>query len=94
MKKIFFVFSLCFTFGLSAQQVSTLRLQVKDKSLQNPIEGASVTVLPENLTLLTNSKGEAIFENIPAGRHELSLSHLGYSKKIIKEILSASGKEI
>lgn len=42
----------------------------------------------------TDSSGEFSFQNIPVGRYNISLSHLGYQSNVIPDIVVSSGKEL
>lgn len=54
---------------------------VSDSSNSQPIVGATVTIVGLKRTVVTNDKGVFRFENIPSGRHQVSVRMLGFVSK-------------
>ncbi|GAB3921010.1 TonB-dependent receptor [Larkinella terrae] len=96
----FFLFLLAFLAltGFSQTPTQTIRGIVYDASQSRPLVGASVTL--KNLQTgntssgtITDDQGRFRFANVPIGRHQLTVSFVGYETSIINEVLVESGKE-
>lgn len=74
----------------------TVSGKVIEKNTQEPLFGANVTIQTNNniLGTSTDSNGKFKIENVPIGRHNLSVSMLGFSPFIANNILVNSGKEV
>ena len=60
----------------------TIRGILRD-SAGNPMEGATVRLLPGKNMTLTNSYGEFSFTDVPAGRYTIEFSYVGFETKRI-----------
>ena len=87
-----FLLAVCLT-GF-AQQTGTIRGTVKDALTEALIEKVTVKVVGSNLNAQTNLNGEFVINNAPVGRVELSISAIGFTKQLVKELLLASNKEL
>lgn len=89
------------SFGVIAQSTKntpsasqTLRGKVKDFVSEQPVIGASITVINSNKGTQTDVDGSFWFGKMPIGRYQLKVSSVGYESQIISEILLESGKEM
>ena len=57
---------------------------VQDGKSLNPLKGANVTLLHTSLGNTTDAEGRFIIVGVAQGRHDLSVSLLGYQSKTIK----------
>lgn len=62
-----------------------------DKSKSQPVEFANVALRKQGSTdifkgIVSNEKGEFIFENLPVGNYEVDVFYIGYEKKTIPSI--------
>lgn len=93
---IIFLLSL-FTLSLTAQDLKqTIKGKIVDSFSQEPIPGAAILILNRNPTLGTTSDihGKFILENVPIGRYDLKISHIGYESIIKPELIITSAKEV
>ena len=77
-----------------AQQFGKVRGVVRDIVTEASIENATVNIVGTTLNAQTNASGEFSFESVPVGRLELSVSSVGFTNKVIKELLLATNKEL
>ncbi|MCW3117133.1 MAG: collagen-binding protein [Chitinophagaceae bacterium] len=66
---------------LNAQQ--SFKAAIKAGEEKTPLPGATVHIKSLNKTAIADSNGTVIIKNIPAGKHEISFSHVGFEKKIL-----------
>lgn len=85
---IFTIISTCFNPIFSQSNISG---EVKDNN-GNIIEGANITLKPNNYLSTTNANGVFNIQSIPSGDYTLSISHLGY--KTINQTIEVTGKDI
>jgi hypothetical protein len=80
----------------SQQITQTIRGTVVELNSEMPVVGASVVLLGTDPLkgVLSNSKGEFRFENIPVGRHTLQINFMGYKKVTLSALDLVSGKEL
>ncbi|MEX2404553.1 MAG: carboxypeptidase-like regulatory domain-containing protein, partial [Balneolales bacterium] len=93
---IFIPILLCPLF-LNAQVPSqTIRGQITDAGSGSPIPGVTVMVLDQEPTLgtTTDLNGNFRLDNVPAGRHTLRFSSVGYESGYIREQLVTSAREV
>ncbi len=89
-------------FGVIAQSSSKnmplasqiIRGKVIDFVSEQPVVGASITVLNAKIGTQTNTDGSFSFGKMPIGRYQVQVSSVGYESQIIAEILLESGKEM
>lgn len=98
MKKICIVLlaNLLFPNFLYGQTVQCVRGVVTGKNSGSPIAYAAV-VLPDvspSCGVTTDSLGRFSLSGVPVGRHDISVSCLGYEPALLKEILVSSSKEV
>jgi hypothetical protein len=98
-KQIIILLFMIFSAGLSlpAQNLSqTIKGRVSDKESQIPLAGAHVYIDGSDpiLATATDANGNYKLQNVPVGRHTITVSFMGYAKVSIPEILVGSGKEV
>jgi hypothetical protein len=84
--------------GFSQTPTQTIRGTVYDGIQGRPLVGASVILQnlqpgSANSGTITDDQGRFRLTNIPVGRHQLSVSFVGFEPSIINEVLVESGKE-
>jgi CarboxypepD_reg-like domain/TonB-dependent Receptor Plug Domain len=95
IRKILFLS--CFLFitniVLAQTPTQTIRGRVTDALTKKPLNEASIQI--SNLDLKTTSNTEGVFkmENIPVGRHIVSVSFVGYESLLLMNVYVVSGKE-
>ena len=69
---------------------------VRDADSQKPLVGAAFKIedLGTSMGVITDEQGAFKLENIPVGRHDFSVSFIGYEPLTLKNILLTSGKEL
>ncbi len=70
---------LLFSFTAFAQQARAIRVITQDEA-NNPVSGVTVLIKhgAEIKTIVTNEKGEAVAENFPSGKYEITISKEGF----------------
>lgn len=85
--------------GVSQSQGLTQRIRgaVTDQILSRPLTGATVTLLDEGgreeRSTITDSNGNFYFRDVPIGRRQLRISHIGFKESVLDNILVEAGKE-
>ncbi len=97
MKALIFLLIIVFLFGINSnaqdKPTTTIRGTLVDYQTQRPIPGASITITGSKLGANSQSNGEFRIEDVPAGRHELVISAIGYETQH-RRIVATSGKEL
>ena len=75
-----------------AQEVGTLRMTVTEQDWDAPVNEATVYILETETKKLTDSEGQAVFENLAPGTYSLSVSATGFERKILKGITVIAGQ--
>lgn len=89
-----FIMMLLVATAASAQnQVQTLRGRVIDQQSKNGIAGVTVSVSGTHRAAISNNNGEFVISQVPFGRVELSVTHLGYESVFLRNIIMEAGKE-
>ncbi|MFC2115777.1 carboxypeptidase-like regulatory domain-containing protein [Bacteroidota bacterium] len=85
------VFQLVFT-----QPTQTIRGKVVDQESQMPLLAANVMILEVGpLTgVITDESGIFNIEDVPVGRYNILVSHLGYESFIMRDVVLGTGKEV
>ncbi|MGA0560556.1 carboxypeptidase regulatory-like domain-containing protein [Larkinella sp. VNQ87] len=84
--------------GFCQTPTQTLRGTVTDASQGRPLAGASVQLRSlssgtSDIGTITDEQGRFRLPNVPVGRHQVTISFLGYEPTVINEVLVESGKE-
>jgi CarboxypepD_reg-like domain/TonB-dependent Receptor Plug Domain len=94
MKIQIVVFLLIIANAVCAQTpTQTIRGRVVDALNKKPLNEASIQI--SNLDIKTTSNSEGVFklENVPVGRHIMSVSFVGYESLLLMNVYVVSGKE-
>ena len=78
--------------SLSASQ--TIRGKIIDYVSEQPVVGASITLLNSQKGTQTDAEGSFSFGKMPIGRYQVQVSSVGYESQTISELLLESGKEM
>lgn len=95
LNKIAFIFFFLTHFFLFAQNSQSIRGLISDKESKYPLIGVTVVVSSTDpiIGTTTNEFGEFKLQNVPIGRHVLSISYIGYKPQTVPNIVVSSGKE-
>ncbi len=79
-----------------AQRVQRIKGTVVDKESRATLAGVSVGVtdLSPAIGSVTDADGRFVIENIPVGKHTITVSYLGYQGKTLSDVLVTSAKEV
>uniref|UniRef100_A0A7V3E6T3 TonB-dependent receptor n=1 Tax=Ignavibacterium album TaxID=591197 RepID=A0A7V3E6T3_9BACT len=90
--KIFFIIILAYAFNLSAQSKGSIIGLILDKETGDAIVGANVLIENTNIGAATDLEGKFRIENVEAGKYNIVISYISYSKVRIKGVEVHSGK--
>lgn len=76
-----------------AQFGQQFRGTVTDQVLQQPLAGATVTLLPTGNRVVTNAEGAFRFTQVPVGTYQLLVTYTGYKDRLLENIAVNAGKE-
>lgn len=97
MHKAFIVILLLFTpFLIVAQRTQSITGSVVDKESKSRLIGVNVSVTDVTPVAgtVTDENGKFSINNIPVGKHTISISYIGYQPYVQSNILVTSGKEV
>lgn len=77
----------------SQRQVQTLRGTITDQQSKTGIEQVSVTITGTELGAVTDADGSYVIHQVPVGRINLLITHVGYESQHLYNIVMESGKE-
>lgn len=86
-----------FTQEIKSQlQTQIIKGSVVDNETQVPLVGAAVIILDNDPPIATKTGNDGYFKftAVPAGRHKIQVSYIGYEPVIVPELLLTSGKEL
>lgn len=91
-----FIFLMCLTSKLLAQNNTVIKGRIIDKQSKLPLPGVAVSVVSLNpaKNTVTDADGYFRFTGIPVGRHSLEASFVSFQKAKISEVLLSSGKDL
>lgn len=73
----------------------TLRGVVTDSVTNDRLIGATIAVMGTSLGAMTDVEGEYKISNIPAGRHQLKISYVGYRTKFVSvDVIDKQSKRV
>lgn len=95
MNKSLLVFFLCFPVLCMGQRGQRLKGRVVDMESKAPLTGVAVGIadLTEALGAATDINGDFVIENVPVGKHTVSMTYMGYQGITLENVLVTSGKE-
>ncbi len=89
------LYSISFTTKAQADLPSQhLRGVILDQVLQTPVEGATITIITDQKSVLSDAKGIFRFTYIPIGTKQLVISAVGYKDILLDNVQLNSGKEL
>ena len=92
---LFLALALIFTGSVvTAQYSQTIRGSVVEQVLQQPLEGATVTIPALNRTEVTNEDGVFRFVGVPVGTYNAAVTYTGFKEALLEGIIVNSGKEV
>lgn len=75
------------------QFIQRIRGTVVDGILQQPVSGASVSLISGNRTVTTDSSGNFHFADVPVGNQQIAISHIGFKNAFLENVVVNAGKE-
>lgn len=78
--------------SLTAQSTGTIRGRVTDAASQRPIADAQVTVVGTGGGAVTNTNGDYVIANVPAGSYQVNARRIGYSRKSANVTVNAGAE--
>ena len=96
MYKRLFLFLLLLPLLATAQRAQRVRGTIIDKESKVPLIGAIVQVIDVKPVLgaVTDVNGDFVIENVPVGKHAISISNLGYQSNTLNEVLVTTAREV
>lgn len=79
---------------LAAQVKQTVKGQLTDQLLQQPIAGATVEIIGQRRSTITDAGGNFKFTLVPIGVHQLRITHASYKPILLENITLNAGKEL
>ena len=79
---------------LLAQPFQIIKGSVFEKETKMPIVGASVSLITDENSCLTDADGNFRLERVTVGKHDLQIRMVGYQSVSMQNILVTSGKEV
>lgn len=94
MTKLYTLLLLFFLFFsvASVAQNGTIKGKITDESNNQTLVGATVTIIENSKTVVTESDGTYTFKNVTAGKYTLQVSYVGYASKKISDIEVSKGE--
>jgi len=89
---VLIVFTVFAALSLMAGPNGTIKGTVTDQATGDPVMGASVTIVNTTLGTTTAPDGKFTLTNIPAGRHTIKVTALGYVTVNIADVEVTAGK--
>lgn len=83
-----------FLLPLAAQVKQTIKGQITDQLLQQPIAGATVEIIGQRRSTTTDAEGNFKFLQVPIGVHQIRISYAGYKPILLENITLNAGKEL
>lgn len=83
-----------FVLPLAAQVTQTIKGQLTDQLLQQPIAGATVEIVDQQRSVITDAEGNFKFTRVPVGIHQLRITHAGFKPIVLDNIILNAGKEL
>jgi len=93
MKKLFILLSFLFSL-MSFAQTGIIRGTITDKQSEKSIAGATVELVNDSNSSLTDENGNFALTNVPLGRQTIRISFLGFENTTVPDIDVTSGKEV
>ena len=94
---ILIVFTSFSVFGFAQNLTQTIKGRITDKESRSALTGAIVRLASDTtfkLATQTDDEGYFRLENIPIGRHDFTISYIGYKTITIPDVTISSGKEV
>ncbi len=96
MNKTIVLFLLLLPVFCDAQRAQQVKGTVVDKESKVPLVGVSVGVtdMTPAIGTVTDVNGHFVIENVPVGKHTITISYIGYQSATMNDILVTSAKEV
>ncbi|MCO6493449.1 MAG: TonB-dependent receptor [Phaeodactylibacter sp.] len=80
--------------ALAQLPTQTIRGIITDADSRQPLAGATVALAGQERGAVTDTSGRYRLEEVPAGRYQMKVRHVGYEELLLAEVLVESGKEV
>lgn len=77
-----------------AQSTQTIKGRITDPILQQPVAGATVLLVGQNRSTLTDADGQFRFTSMPLGQHQIRITHAGFKPLLLEHLVLNAGKEL
>lgn len=79
-----------------AQPTQTVRGKVVDQESQMPLVAANIMIIEAGpiTGVITDDMGMFRIDDVPVGRYNIMISHLGYESLILRDVIVGTGKEV
>ena len=97
MKTVLLAFILLIgNIGLTQDLTSAIKGTVVDKQSQFELPGVKITLtsVEPNKKVGTDDLGQFRLENVPVGRHDITVEYIGYEKVTLSNLVVTTGKEL
>jgi CarboxypepD_reg-like domain len=80
----------------TAQRVQRIKGIVVDKESNTPLigVGVSVTDISPVMGTVTDTAGNFVIENVPVGKHTITVNYIGYQSRTMEGVLVTSAREV
>lgn len=90
--KFFYTFAILMISYSFFGQNGTISGSVIDDSNGRTLPGVNVVINDLKLSISTDSDGKFVFRNVAPGNYEVALSYIGYTSKIISEVITKNNE--
>jgi CarboxypepD_reg-like domain/TonB-dependent Receptor Plug Domain len=96
MSKSLFIILLLLPALCVAQRVQRVKGSVADKESKTRLIGVTIEIADVTPTIgaVSDTNGKFVIENVPVGKHTVSISYLGYQSITLSDVLVTSAKEV
>ena len=93
--KHYYIIALTFltTISFAQNNKQNIRGMVMDKLAQSPIYGATIQIIKNQKTAISDTNGTYTFSELNPGRYDVKVTFNGYKEALIANVMLTSGKE-
>ena len=93
MKRIFFILLVLAFSRMAVAQSGSIYGEVLESKTLLPLKNVRVTVISLKMSVTSNDSGYFFFDDIPAGRYQLSFTRSGYQTKTLNDVQVIAGEK-
>lgn len=96
LRKFICVLTFLLPLTIQAQRLQRIRGTVADKESKVMLVGVTVVItdMVPAAGSVTDEQGNFVIDSVPVGKHNISLSYMGYESKKLNDVLVTSAKEV